>query len=168
MPWVPFHASLSYAPHPTHWYILLALPSKSIWNFLPPAQSCSALSLHHCFLLHCNSLSHIFLYILFLTQHSGRSFKNRSHIVSFLSWKHCRGSQFPSEKKPKLLFFPLCFSNHVLYSLSTVPALATLLSLEHTNYIPTVGPLHWPFPLPKTLSSKYSCDQISFLLQDII
>lgn len=36
-------------------------------NFLPPSQSFSGLSHHHCCLPHCSSLSHIFLYILFLT-----------------------------------------------------------------------------------------------------
>lgn len=118
MPWLTFHASLSLAHNipPSIYTIGTTFKIHLEVNFLPPSQSYSGLSHHHCCLLHCSSLSHIFPYILFLTQHSGRPYKNRRHIVSFLCSKHCRGSQFPLEKKPKLLFSPLCFSNHVLYS----------------------------------------------------
>ena len=131
-------------------------------NFWPPSRSYSGLSHHHWCSLHCSSLSHIFPYVLFLTQLSGRACKNRSHIVSFLCSKHPRGSQFPLEKKPKLLFFLLCFSNPFLYSPSTVPAPATSLGLEHANYIPTVGPLHWLFPPPEATFLKIVLLTISF------
>lgn len=69
------------------------------------------------------------------------------------------GPPFPSEKKSKLLIFPLCLSRP-RPTLFSCPA--ALLCLEHDNCIVTSGPWHWPFPLLNTfLQNIYVTNSLS-------
>lgn len=101
--------------HPSAYTISTTFKIHLQLNCFPPSLAYHGLSHHHCCLLHCSSLlTSLLSHLCSIQSILDRALRQILWKLCHSSAQNSRVSPFPSEKKPKLLVFSLCFSDHFL------------------------------------------------------